>query len=400
MSRRGRPPPCPLPPGIVLEDAGKILNRDAIVRTAPRVPAGTYTLTMTCDGGGKAFFAVSLDGNQLAEAGAACNGSRETARIKVPAAGEVKLSTSSVDAPLLYAYHLAARPSSTRRSPVLRPICPAPLKACPTRTFGLWRWTPTALISRYANCVGEHDAATTHPGCRRGAFSCGDVSGLSCPVARTNTAPTTGTMSRPPLPPRPPGRALPQDPHSNEPVSGEELDDWADDVLPDDEGHVLHKSFGSVNAGETHADSTTQLPVGTYSLTLACRSRGRVSFTVRDAKESLVDLSLRCGTSRVSVVQLSAPTVLSIQVGGRAGGQFRLPGEPDLTAAPGGSGGAAVGAPQGVRAGGAPGAIERQVRQLGLEQFSNLLVGAEQRTHSPIVLASSLNSRCMRLSNT
>jgi hypothetical protein len=98
----------PSAPGTVLEDAGKILNRDPIVRAASGVPAGTYTLTMTCDGGGKAFFAVSLDGSQLAEAGAACNGSRETARIKVPVAGEVTLSTSSVDAPLIYAYHLAA----------------------------------------------------------------------------------------------------------------------------------------------------------------------------------------------------------------------------------------------------------------------------------------------------
>ena len=98
----------PSAPGTVLEDAGKILNRDPIVRTASGVPAGTYTLTMTCEGGGKAFFAVSLDGSQLAEAGAACNGSRETARIKVPIAGDITLSTSSVDAPLIYAYHLAA----------------------------------------------------------------------------------------------------------------------------------------------------------------------------------------------------------------------------------------------------------------------------------------------------
>ncbi|SDP23394.1 hypothetical protein SAMN04487914_1069 [Arthrobacter sp. ok909] len=98
----------PSAPGTVLEDAGKILNRDPIVRTASGVPAGTYTLTMTCDGGGKAFFAVSLAGRPLTEAGAACNGSRETARITVPAAGEVKLSTSSVDAPIIYAYHLAA----------------------------------------------------------------------------------------------------------------------------------------------------------------------------------------------------------------------------------------------------------------------------------------------------
>ncbi len=93
--------------GVVLEDAGKILNRDPIVKTAAGVGAGSYVLTMTCDGGGKAFFEVSLDGGKLTEAGAACNGSRETARIKVPAAGTVQISTASVDAPLIYAYHLA-----------------------------------------------------------------------------------------------------------------------------------------------------------------------------------------------------------------------------------------------------------------------------------------------------
>jgi hypothetical protein len=92
--------------GIVLEDAGKILNRDPIAKTAA-VPAGRYTLTVSCDGGGKAFFEVSLDGRLLTEAGAACNGSRETAAISLPAAGTVTISTSSVDAPLIYGYHLA-----------------------------------------------------------------------------------------------------------------------------------------------------------------------------------------------------------------------------------------------------------------------------------------------------
>ncbi|MET3951579.1 hypothetical protein [Arthrobacter sp. UYEF36] len=92
--------------GTVVEDAGKILNRDPIVKTAPGIEAGTYTLTITCEGGGKAFFDVSLDGENLAEPGAACNGSRETARIKVPAAGTLQISASSVDAPLIYAYHL------------------------------------------------------------------------------------------------------------------------------------------------------------------------------------------------------------------------------------------------------------------------------------------------------
>ena len=97
-----------LPPaeGMVLEEAGKILNRDPIVKTATGIGPGTYVLTITCDGGGKAFFDVSLDGTRLSEAGAACNGSRETARIKVPAAGTLRISTSSVDAPLIYAYQL------------------------------------------------------------------------------------------------------------------------------------------------------------------------------------------------------------------------------------------------------------------------------------------------------
>lgn len=98
----------PTASGIVLEDAGKILNREPLVKDAADVAAGSYTLTMACDGGGKAFFTVTSDGTKIAEAGAACNGSRERAKITVPAAGRLEISTSSVDAPLLYAYHLAA----------------------------------------------------------------------------------------------------------------------------------------------------------------------------------------------------------------------------------------------------------------------------------------------------
>ncbi|MDQ0767745.1 hypothetical protein QF031_000494 [Pseudarthrobacter defluvii] len=94
------------PAGVVLQDSGKILNRDRIVQEAARVPAGSYTLTAVCDGTGKAFFAVSLDGKALTEAGAACNGRQETTKITLPTAGRVEISTSSVDAPLLYAYRL------------------------------------------------------------------------------------------------------------------------------------------------------------------------------------------------------------------------------------------------------------------------------------------------------
>ncbi|AUZ35880.1 hypothetical protein C3B78_16455 [Arthrobacter sp. PGP41] len=97
----------PPAPGAVIEDAGKILNRNRIIKEAADVPAGRYILTATCDGGGKAFFAVSLDGTMLADAGAACNGSRETTKITLPEAGTLEISASSVDAPLLYAYRLA-----------------------------------------------------------------------------------------------------------------------------------------------------------------------------------------------------------------------------------------------------------------------------------------------------
>lgn len=97
----------PTSSGTVLEDAGKILNREPLVKDAANVPAGVYTLTMTCDGGGKAFFTVTAGGTKLTEAGAACNGSRERAKITLPSTGPVQISAASVDAPLIYAYHLA-----------------------------------------------------------------------------------------------------------------------------------------------------------------------------------------------------------------------------------------------------------------------------------------------------
>ncbi|MFW0773157.1 hypothetical protein ACLRGI_08300 [Paenarthrobacter nitroguajacolicus] len=97
-----------LPPasGVVLEDSGRILNRDPLVKETPNVQAGSYTLTMACDGGGKAYFAVSSGGSKVADAAAACNGNRDVVKIKVPGTGPLSISTSSVDAPLIFAYHL------------------------------------------------------------------------------------------------------------------------------------------------------------------------------------------------------------------------------------------------------------------------------------------------------
>jgi len=90
---------------ILAEDAGKVLNAQPVEHTE-NVPAGRYTLTLVCDGGGKAFMAVRSGGKELVDLGAACYGVSETAKITLTEAGPVELSVSSVDAPTLYAYQL------------------------------------------------------------------------------------------------------------------------------------------------------------------------------------------------------------------------------------------------------------------------------------------------------
>ena len=116
--------------------------------------------------------------------------------------------------------------------------------------------------------------------------------------------------------------AITQDPSLNQPVSGAELDAWVLQVLPDAKGETFHTGFGSLEADEERADTTAQLPKGTYALTLACRSTRRVSFSVENGETELVDLSLRCGTSRVSVVTLPADAVLSLKVDANAPANF------------------------------------------------------------------------------
>ncbi|WP_251039927.1 hypothetical protein [Arthrobacter sp. ISL-72] len=116
--------------------------------------------------------------------------------------------------------------------------------------------------------------------------------------------------------------ALPQDPRRNLPVTGAELDRWVEQVLPETEGQVFHTGFGLLEPGTTRRESTGQLPSGTYSLTLACKSPRRVSFTVRDGELALVDLSVRCGTSRVNVIHVSNDAVLSVEVAAQSGANF------------------------------------------------------------------------------
>ncbi|MDQ0755220.1 hypothetical protein [Arthrobacter sp. B3I4] len=116
--------------------------------------------------------------------------------------------------------------------------------------------------------------------------------------------------------------ALPQDPGKNRPVTGADLDQWVAEVLPATKGQLFHSGYGLLDAGATRNETTSQLPSGTYSLTLVCRSTRRVSFTVRNEESVLVDLSLRCGTARVNVVQVGADAVLAVRIESLAPANF------------------------------------------------------------------------------
>jgi hypothetical protein len=122
--------------------------------------------------------------------------------------------------------------------------------------------------------------------------------------------------------PTPGSAAISQDPSLNEPVFGAELDAWVLQVLPNAKGEVFHTGFGTLESDEERQETTSQLPKGTYALTLACRSSRRVSFSVEHGDSDLVDLSLRCGTSRVNVVSLPAGAALTIKVDANAPANF------------------------------------------------------------------------------
>jgi hypothetical protein len=118
------------------------------------------------------------------------------------------------------------------------------------------------------------------------------------------------------------GATISQDPSLNEPVSGAELEEWVLQVLPDAKGEALQTGFGTLEVDEERNETTSQLAKGTYAVTLACRSTRRVSFSIEDGENELVDLSLRCGMSRVNVLTLAADAILTLKVDANAPANF------------------------------------------------------------------------------
>ena len=107
---------------------------------------------------------------------------------------------------------------------------------------------------------------------------------------------------------------LTRDPGLGQTVTGDALKAWAQDVLPDVNGLSFYSSFGVLSAGESRDEETTQLPGGTYAVTLACRGARSAEFTVRKGSEVLTDVMLRCGTTRVKVLKLETDAILAITI--------------------------------------------------------------------------------------
>lgn len=120
----------------------------------------------------------------------------------------------------------------------------------------------------------------------------------------------------------PPAPVFTRDPLRRDPVGEDQLDEWVSRTLPDTAQPVIHAGQGLLAAGEVRTETTPVFGPGTYALSLACRSQRRVTFIVRSATLTLVDLGLRCGLNRENVVHLPAATTLSITMEARTGANF------------------------------------------------------------------------------
>ena len=100
------------------------------------------------------------------------------------------------------------------------------------------------------------------------------------------------------------------------------LDDWLEQSQMGGGLEVLHRGYGLLQALEVHSGATAVLPEGTYVLALVCRSQRRVNFTIRKVDATLVNLSLRCGSTRETVIYLSDESALTFRVEAQSAANF------------------------------------------------------------------------------
>jgi hypothetical protein len=114
----------------------------------------------------------------------------------------------------------------------------------------------------------------------------------------------------------------PADLWQNDPVSEADMPAWLVESQVGPGVQVVHRDFGLLRAAEVRTGATAPLASGTYMLVLVCRSHGRVDFKVRNDEFTMVDLSLRCGTRRESVIYLATETVLRFEVEAQSAANF------------------------------------------------------------------------------
>jgi hypothetical protein len=188
-------------------------------------------------------------------------------------------------------------------APLRRVAVPPPGNLGP-RTAGV-RTRARAAVALWA--IGGVVAASSITGCE---YSYDDA-GWRPPGPRDSAAAPASTDP-----------AFPGDSLQDGPVTEAELDDWLKEALPDTERQVIHTGYGLLSAGEVRTGTAADLPVGTYALALACRSQQRVTFTVRNDQFTMVDLGLRCGSTRENVIYLSRESALSFRVEARSDANF------------------------------------------------------------------------------
>jgi len=114
----------------------------------------------------------------------------------------------------------------------------------------------------------------------------------------------------------------PADSWQNDPVSEAGMQAWLTESQVGPGLQVVHRDFGLLRAEEVRTGATAPLSSGTYVLVLVCRSQRRVDFKVRNDEFTMVDLSLRCGTRRESVIYLASETVLRFEVDAQSAANF------------------------------------------------------------------------------
>lgn len=113
-----------------------------------------------------------------------------------------------------------------------------------------------------------------------------------------------------------------RDPRRDEPVTEAGLARWLEEALPDTKRPVMHIGHGLLSGNEARTEEAAGLPAGTYAVGLACKGPRRVTFTVRSDEATLVDVGLRCGSTREYVIYVSGESVVAFRMESRSAANY------------------------------------------------------------------------------